>query len=183
MELIAKSLKILHKSKNPLYKDFDPFHEIIEYKETIIREDKSLLDDFKEMDLVVDFLKAEMEKIHIDYLPCHLDAWPENLIRSGDKIYLIDWEYSSNYSKLWDLVSVGLECQYSKGEEELFHEKYFGRPALSDEIIEMDILRILMDIYWSIWTLAKISCGGEGLYEYALSRYKRGLSNLEKLNK
>ncbi len=56
-------------------------------------------------------------------MPCHLDAWPENFVKGMDKMYLIDWEYSANYDRLWDVVSISLECDYSPDEEELFFKK------------------------------------------------------------
>lgn len=183
MELMADALRKLHTSKKEFYENFKPFSEIREYKETIIKEDKALLKNFKELDSVIAFLRDKMENFEIDYVPCHLDAWPENFVKGREQIYLIDWEYSSNYDKLWDVVSIGLECEYTKAEEELFQTKYFARKPLEEEILKMDILRILMDVYWSMWSLSKVSCGEKDLYGYSLGRYNRGISNLNKLNR
>lgn len=180
MESMAHVLNILHDSKKSFYRDFQPFIEIEEYKNTIKSEEKRLLEKFKALDESVLFLKGQIEDMDIEYLPCHLDAWPENFVKGIDRTYLIDWEYSANYDRLWDVVSIGLECEYSKDEEELFLKKYFGRNPLYDEIFRMDILRILMDLYWSMWSLAKVSCGENDLYDYSLGRYKRAISNLDK---
>ncbi len=181
MELMAYALNILHNSEKRFYKDFDPFKGIEEYKETIIDEDKGLLENCKELDTLVSFLKDELQNFPIEFVPCHLDAWPENFIKSKDKIYLIDWEYSANYDNLWDVVSIGLECEYSENERELFYNKYFGRKPLKNEIYKMNILRILMDMYWSMWALSKVSCGEKDLYDYSLGRYSRGITNFNKL--
>lgn len=183
MELMAYALNILHESKSVFYQEFKPFNEIKEYKKTIIREEKSLLENYQELDMTINFLKDKLEKLEIDYVPCHLDAWPENFVKSKDKIYLIDWEYSSNYDRLWDVVSIGLECEYPSEEEDLFYHKYFGRKPSSQEILKMDILRILMDLYWSMWSLAKVSCGEKDLYDYSMGRYERAISNLNKFKK
>lgn len=180
MESMAHVLNILHDSKENFYRDFQPFIEIEEYKKTIVREKKSLLENLKDLDELLVFLKEQMADIEIDYVPCHLDAWPENFVKGIERTYLVDWEYSANYDRLWDVVSIGLECEYSKDEEELFLKKYFGRNPLDDEIFRMDILRILMDLYWSMWSLAKVSCGEDDLYDYSLGRYKRAISNLDK---
>ena len=183
MELMSYALKILHNSGKSFFKDFDPFEEIEDYKKTIIKNDESILKDFKDLDSIVDFLNSEVKKMGIKYVPCHLDAWPENFVKNKEKIYLIDWEYSSNYDGLWDVVSIGLECEYSKDEQELFFNKYFERKPLESEILKMNILRILMDVYWSMWAIAKVSCGGDDLYDYSIGRYKRGVDNLNKLDK
>jgi thiamine kinase-like enzyme len=110
-----------------------------------------------------------------------LDAWPENFIKGKDKVYLIDWEYSCNYDKLWDVASIGLECEYSKDETELFYNKYFGRKPTEKEIKKMDVLRILMDIYWSMWSLSETSLG-EDLYDYSFGRYSRAVANFNALH-
>lgn len=181
MELMSYALNILHNSGKCFFKNFDPFREIEDYKKTIVTNDESILSEFKDLNSISDFLNKEVEKIGIEYVPCHLDAWPENFVKNTEKIYLIDWEYSSNYDGLWDVVSIGLECEYSKDEEELFFNKYFGRKPLEDEVAKMNILRILMDVYWSMWSLAKVSCGEKELYDYSIERYKRGVDNLNKL--
>lgn len=181
MELMSYALNILHNSGKKFYKDFKPFIEMKKYKNTIIREEKDLLKNYRKLDSTINFLKGEIEKLKIDYVPCHLDAWPENFVKGTDKIYLIDWEYSGNYDRLWDVVSIGLECEYSKDEEKLFYNKYFGRKPRKVEIRKMNILRILMDVYWSMWSLAKVSCGEKDLYDYSIGRYNRAISNLNKL--
>lgn len=183
MELMAYALNVLHKSEKKFYRDFEPFVEMKGYKNTIIREEKNLLKNYNNLDSITAVLRDEIERLEIDYVPCHLDAWPENFVKGKDKIHLIDWEYSANYDKLWDVVSISIECEYSRDEEELFYEKYFGRKPSNDEIFKMDILRVLMDIYWSMWSLAKVSCGDTDLYEYSVGRYNRAISNLNKLNK
>ena len=181
MELIAYALNALHNSEKQFYKDFDPFEEIEEYKKTVISEDSSLLENYKELDSVVIYLKDKLQSLSLEYVPCHLDPWPENFIKGKEKIYLIDWEYSANYDRLWDLVSIALECDYSENQEELFYNKYFGRKPLKEEVEKMNLLRVLMDMYWSMWALSKISCGDKELNDYSLDRYKRGIRNFSKI--
>lgn len=182
MELMAHALNILHNSKKRFYKDFDPFKEIEEYKKTVINEDRALLEGFTDLDRVVSFLEDKLQNLPVEYVPCHLDSWPENFIKGKDKIYLIDWEYSANFDRLWDVVSIGLECEYSENEEELFYIKYFGRKPLDEEIEKMNILRILMDMYWSMWALSKVSCGDKELHDYSIDRYSRGIKNFNVLS-
>lgn len=181
MALMADALNLLHNSGRSFYRDFKPFSEIEEYINTALREDKSLLENYKDLDPTIAFLKGEIKRMKVEYVPCHLDAWPENFVKGIDQIYLIDWEYSGNYDRLWDLVSIGLECEYSENEAELFYNKYLGRAPSKEEFEKMDILRILMDVYWSMWALSKVSSGETDLLEYSVDRYNRGLSNRSRL--
>lgn len=183
MELIAHALNKLHNSGKKFAKDYDPFKGMEEYKKIIINNDKELLDNFNELDKVASYLEEELKVMKLEYAPCHFDALPENFIKSGNRIYLIDWEFSNNYDKLWDVVTIGLECEYSDDQEELFFYKYFDRKPSDTEIKKMDLLRVLMDIHWSIWAVSKYSCGQKDLWDYAIGRYNRGMKNLNKLKK
>lgn len=181
MKLMADTLNKLHTSGKKFYRDFTPFSDIEEYRNKIIKEEKSLLDNYKDLDTVTSFLKNEIGNFDLEYVPCHLDAWPENFVKGRDRIYLIDWEYSCNYDRLWDVVAIELECEYSKDESELFYNKYFKREPTKVEIEKMNLFRILMDMYWGIWSLSEVSIGVVDLYDYSFERYKRGVSNFKKL--
>ncbi|NLY35693.1 MAG: phosphotransferase [Tissierellia bacterium] len=181
MEHMAGTLNILHHSGRSFYRDFEPFKEMEEYINTARREDTTLLENYENLDGTLAFLKSEIKRQKIDYVPCHLDAWPENFVKGTQQIYLIDWEYSANYDKLWDVVSIGLECEYTEDEAELFYSKYFGRNPSAQELERMDILRILMDIYWSLWAASKVASGESDLLGYSIQRYARGISNIKLL--
>lgn len=181
MALMAYSLNKLHNSNEKFYKDFKPFNEIKDYKKIITEKNHELLQNYKELDSVIKVLEDEMEKLIIEYVPCHLDAWPENFVKNDSQVYLIDWEYSSNYDRLWDVVSIGLECEYSKEQDDIFKRKYFRREPSVIEIKKMSILKVLMDVYWSMWSLAKVSCGEIDLYDYSKTRYNRAISNLKNI--
>lgn len=180
MELIASALKRLHTCGRLLHRDFDPFANISDFERDVNRNPSLFFGDYREVKAELMMMKEELNQLGLDRVPCHLDAWPENFVRGEDGIYLIDWEYSGNYDPLWDVVSIGLECEYSAEEEELFLNKYFGREPSEIELRKMDILRVLMDLHWSMWALAKVACGETGLYEYSRMRYERGKANLEK---
>lgn len=180
MELMAKALRILHTSGRKFERTFDPFRGIAEYEKDVSQQDGLMFEDFGEVKSMLSRLQDELEREGLEYVPCHLDAWPENFVKSGDRIYLIDWEYSGNYDKAWDVVSIGLECEFSTDEEELFLRKYFGSEPSPSERRKMDILRIVMDVYWSLWALAKVAHGDHSLHQYSKDRYERGKANLAK---
>lgn len=183
MELMAYALNTLHNSKEKFYNDFKPFIGIKQYKNTIIKKEESLLQNYIYLDKIVNILFRKMEEVPMEYVPSHLDAWPENFVKGEDKIYLIDWEYSANYDRLWDVASISLECEYSKDKERLFLSKYFNGKTSEKEIEKMNVLKVLMDMYWSMWALSKVSSGDRALYKYSYKRYKRGVSNFNKIKR
>lgn len=181
MELMAVALRRLHTCQRLFDRDFDPYANIRMFERDVDRCPELYFDEYQEVRAELLRMKDELEALGLEHVACHLDAWPENFIKGDDGIYLIDYEYAGNYDPLWDVVSVGLECEYTPDQEELFLLKYFGRQPDEVERQKMDILRVLMDVHWSMWSLAKVACGDKGLYEYSLMRFRRGLGNLSKL--
>lgn len=177
MSLMAQALRQLHYSGTQFLNTFDPLEEMTSYIQTIENNDKDLLAQFPGFSQMHAFLLHEHANHEIHAVPSHLDAWPENFIKDSQKIYLVDWEYSANYDPTWDVVSISLECDYDAQQEEAFNTLYFGRKLDAMEKEKMDYMRILMDVYWSLWALSKVSCGETDLLAYAVDRYTRAKKN------
>ena len=184
MELIANVLKTLHTTEEKFHEDFDPFIGTEFYEKALLEANGKVYDDYLELKEIFMPLKDELNKLGIVNVPGHLDALPENFIKSGeDKLYLIDWEYSGNYDNLYDVAAVSLECSYTEDEEELFFKKYFGTNPTEQERRKIDIHKIMQDMYWSMWSAAKVAMGDPYLADYSLDRYNRGKANLSKFIK
>jgi thiamine kinase-like enzyme/choline kinase len=179
MELVAEVLKTLHNCQEKFHTDFDPFVGTEYYENVLLDANGKLFDDYLELKDLFMPLKDELNELGIVNVPGHLDALPENFIKSGDnKLYLIDWEYSGNYDNLFDVAAVSLECGYSEDEEELFLRKYFGTQPSEKERKKIEIHKIMQDMYWSMWSAAKVAMGDPFLADYSLDRYNRGKANL-----
>lgn len=181
MELIANVLKTLHTSGRQFQDDFDPFDGTEYYENALLAANGKLYDDYLQLKEKFMPLKEELNELGIVNVPGHLDTLPENFIKSGEeKLYLIDWEYSGNYDNLYDVAAVSLECSYTKDEEELFLKKYFGTNPSEQEKRKIEIHKIMQDMFWSMWSAAKVAMGDPYLADYSLDRYNRGKQNLFK---
>ena len=175
MELMAGALRTLHGSKDMFSKDFDPFKDTLYYEGEVIKANGKVFEGFQELKEKFLPLKEELKALGMVYAPCHLDALPENFIKSGEqRIYLIDWEFSGNYDKLWDVASVCVECELSQDEQELFFNKYFGKAPTEAERRRVQIHKIIQDMCWCMWAAAKVAKGDDYLEDYALGRFNRG---------
>lgn len=175
MELIANALRTLHECGKMFKIDFDPFKDTLYYESELLKANGKVFKGYEEEKQKFLPLKDELEKLGMVMAPCHLDALPENFVKSGeDRIYLIDWEFSGNYDRLWDVASVIVECGYSKEEEELFLNKYFLRQPTEAERKRILIHKISQDMCWCMWAAAKAAQGADYLEEYSLDRFNRG---------
>ena len=177
----SRLLKRLHQSDLRLYQEFSVTREYEKYKELIHRAKVEVYPEFLEMDEAFYRLTERLEKLGLESLPCHNDLVPENLILDASgRMYLIDWEYSGYNDPMWDLASHLLECEFSKEEEELYLQYYFedGVPETAKE--KICIFKILQDILWAAWTIAK-EARGESFGSYGRDRLKRGKLAYEEL--
>lgn len=181
MELMAKALRTLHSCTNMFHKTFDPFKDTEFYERTLLEANGKPFDDYYDIKEKFMVLKDELLQLGMVYTPCHLDALPENFIKSGEnKMYLIDWEYSGNYDKLWDVATISVECGFSGDEEELFLRKYFGKEPEISEKRRIQIHKIMQDMCWSMWAAAKAAKGDHFLADYSKTRYTRGKASLKR---
>ncbi len=175
MELMAGSLRTLHDSGEMFMNDFDPFRDALYYESQVVAANGKVFDGYEELKTKFMPLKDELMTLGMVNAACHLDALPENFIKSGeDRMYLIDWEFSGNYDRLWDVASVCVECELNEDQQELFFSKYFGGEPTIAERRRVQIHKIMQDMCWCMWAAAKVAKGDDYLEDYALWRYTRG---------
>lgn len=174
-------LRNLHHSGLRLYQEFSVVREYEKYKELIQKTEAAVYPEFQEMDQAFYRLVERLERLGMDRLPCHNDLVPENLILDASgRMYLIDWEYSGYNDPMWDLASHLLESEFTKEEEELYLQYYFEGTAPEKEKEKIKIFKILQDILWAAWTMAK-EARGEDFGAYGRDRMKRGKKAYEEL--
>lgn len=175
MELMAGAFRKLHDSGKMFKNDFDPFRDALYYESEVIAANGKVFDGYEELKAKFLPLKEELKELGMINAACHLDALPENFVKSGeDRIYLIDWEFSGNYDRLWDVASVCVECELNEDQQELFFSKYFGGVPSVAERRRVQIHKIMQDMCWCMWAAAKVAKGDDYLEDYALGRYNRG---------
>ncbi len=83
-------------------------------------------------------------------VPCNNDLLAGNFIDDGDRIWLIDYEYSGNNDPCFELGNIWSECGLSlHGLAELV-TAYYGRP-LSSKIARARLLGLAAKYGWTLW--------------------------------
>ena len=183
MELTASILRKLHTSNIEFKNEFNAFNEIEKYERLVEEANGEYYEDYINVRNQVISLKYMLEANDIEKRPCHNDTVPENFIKDDNgRIYLIDWEYSGSNDPMWDLAAHILECDFSKDEEELFLQKYFGSLSIEEKYkTKILIYKICQDFLWSIWTIVK-EAKGDDFGSYGIDRYNRARKNLCEIN-
>ena len=178
---LVHTVKVLHSGAG-FWQDFDMFCLIEFYMETI-KDRKFVLPvgyaDYREK-------IWEMGKALAPYreklVPCHKDLLPENIMDDGNRVFLLDFDYSGNNDPCFDLGSISVEAGYDDTQVRELAKAYYG--LVSEKIIaRIHLHGILGDVGWSLWSAiqAEISDIDFDFKGYGLTRWNRSVERMESI--
>ncbi|HET7018819.1 MAG TPA: choline/ethanolamine kinase family protein [Streptosporangiaceae bacterium] len=83
-------------------------------------------------------------------VPCNNDLLAANFIDDGDKIWLIDYEYSGNNDACFELGNIWAESHLSDDALAELVTEYYGRP-LRNKIARARLLGLVGKYGWTLW--------------------------------
>jgi thiamine kinase-like enzyme len=145
---VANVLGVLHRSSTPLQATLDPIVLFDQYMALAVGAD-GLEDELK-------WLADAIEPHRVtgtdprDTCPCHIDPNPSNFVDDGERLWLVDWEFSANAPPMWDLACLSLESSMN---DELCNLLLANYGATSDEsgtsLFEHRALVGLVSLAWT----------------------------------
>jgi thiamine kinase-like enzyme len=83
-------------------------------------------------------------------VPCHNDLLADNYLDDGERLWLVDWEYSGNNDPAFELGNTAQELGYGEEQQTELCRAYFGEasPAL---LARMRLQMIMSDVGWTLW--------------------------------
>ncbi len=141
-EMSVKALKKIHGS-DLKFKDYNAFGRLDDDErychETGFVHPQEYLD-----------LRAKLEELRKTYkgvkmVPCHCDYQPTNLVISGDKLYVLDWEFAGMNDPFYDIACYG-NAGFDKALALL--ECYVGHKPTEDELKRLYFHRAFQCLQW-----------------------------------
>jgi thiamine kinase-like enzyme len=83
-------------------------------------------------------------------VPCNNDLLAANFIDDGDRIWLIDYEYSGNNDACFELGNIWAECRLSADALAELVTAYYGRPRRS-RMARARLLGLVGKYGWTLW--------------------------------
>ena len=113
-------------------------------------------------------------------VPCHNDLLAENYLDDGERLWLVDYEYSGNNDPTFEL---GNTCQEQGWDEPRIRElctAYFGE-ATDALLARMRLQMIMSDVGWTLWAAiqAAISTIDYDFFGWAEERWARAQTALD----
>ena len=146
---VAAACRALHAGPRFLG-DFDMFARRETYLATCRDRGFAIPDGYTDFDADCDRIRQAFASRPIDTVPCNNDLLAGNFVDDGDKIWLIDYDYSGNNDPYFELGNTWTECGLDDNQLTELVTAYVGRedPAL----IARTRLQATMSRYgWSLW--------------------------------
>ena len=107
--------------------------------------------------------------------PCHCDPLCENLLDSGERMWIVDWEYSGMNDPLWDLGDLSVEAGLTPGQDQELIRAYCGGEPGDSDFGRMIIYKAMCDLLWTLWGLIQHSDNNpaEDFWAYSIGRFER----------
>jgi aminoglycoside phosphotransferase (APT) family kinase protein len=110
---------------------------------------------------------------------CHGDLWPGNVLVTSGGFRLLDWEFATHASPLWDLACLSVEAGFDEDQDALLLTSYHGRSA---EGLRAPFVawKAISHVLWGLWALVEQLHGNDAppLDGYGASRLDRAEATL-----
>jgi thiamine kinase-like enzyme len=171
----AVSLRQIHDCGKPFLNRFELFQMIDDYLSFLAKKNAVLPDGYHAV-------KAEAEKVRtalatrpLPILPCHCDPLAENFLDTGQRVYVIDWEYAGNNDPMWDLGDVSVEAGFGAEQDEVLLGAYFAGSVPAAERGRMVLYKAMCDLLWTLWGIIQHvnDNPADDFWAYAINRFER----------
>jgi thiamine kinase-like enzyme len=113
-------------------------------------------------------------------VPCHNDLLAENYLDDGERLWIVDFEYSGNNDPTFELGNTCLELGFDTDRVEAVCAAYFGEasPAL---LARIRLQMIVSDVGWALWAAiqARISTIDYDFTGMANTRWARASASMD----
>jgi thiamine kinase-like enzyme len=129
---------------------FDMFERQPSYLKTVRDNGFKMPRDYHDHAEVFDAIKAVLTATDETTVPCNNDLLAGNFIEDGDRVWLIDYEYSGNNDPCFELGNIWSECGLSADQLDELVTAYYGR-RLRHKIARAHLQGIVAKYGWTLW--------------------------------
>lgn len=165
----------LHRSGAVFPFRFELFAMIDDYLKVLSTRDVSLPAGYHDVVQEAGAVRAALDAHPAPLAACHCDPLCENFLDTGDRMWIVDWEYSGMNDPLWDLGDLSVEGRFDAAQDEAMMRAYFGGEARPAERGRIVIHKAMCDLLWTLWGLIQLANNNpaDDFRAYADGRFAR----------
>ncbi len=172
----GQALALLHNSGKEFRFRFELFAMIDEYLKVLDDLGVALPDGYHEVvEEAQKIRKILASKKSLPLVPCHCDPLSENFLDDGEKMWIVDWEYSGMNDPLWDLGDLSVEAEFTQEHDRELLSAYWGGEPPAEIMGRMVIYKAMCDLLWTLWGLIQHGNDNpaEDFWAYSIGRFDR----------
>ena len=136
------ALKKIHGS-DLKFRDYNAFGRLDTYQGYCLEMGFTFPQEYLDLRNKLDSLRPTID--NVPKVPCHCDYQPTNLVISGDKLYVLDWEFAGMNDPFYDIACYG-NAGFDKALSLL--ETYVGHAPTKDELQRLYFHRSFQCLQW-----------------------------------
>ena len=171
----AHAFRRLHQYGQEFRTRFELFEQIDNYLGVLSRLDAEIPEGYEKVQKEAEAVRAALSAHHLPLTPCHCDPLAENFLDTGDRMYIVDFEYSGNNDPMWDLGDLSVEAGFDDEQDRIFMHAYFeGEPPAYD-VGRMVLYKAMCDLLWTLWGIVQHvnDNPADDFWVYAVNRFER----------
>jgi thiamine kinase-like enzyme len=168
-------LRRLHQSDARFPFRFELFAMIDDYLKVLAGKQTPLPEGYHEVVAEAGVVRAALLAHALPLAACHCDPLCENFLDTGERMWLVDWEYSGMNDPLWDLGDVSVEAGFDASQDEQMIRAYFGGEPRPSERGRIIIYKAMCDLLWTLWGLIQHANRNpvDDFWAYSVGRFER----------
>ena len=148
-ERVAGALRRLH--AGPRFRDdFDMFRLTERYLRLVDERAIAIPAGYRERLDRLPVIETALAAHPLASVPCHNDLLAENYLDDGDRLWIVDYEYSGNNDPTFELGNTCQELGWDDDRVRALCAAYFGT-ATDALLARMRLQMIMSDVGWTLW--------------------------------
>ena len=113
-------------------------------------------------------------------MPCNNDLLAANFIDDGDRLWLIDYEYSGNNDPCFELGNIWSESNLTDAQLDMLVTSYFGRHSAA-ATARARLQGLVSQYGWTLWGVIQnaVSEIDFDFWSWAMEKYERAVATFE----
>ena len=171
----AVAFRTLHECGGRFATDFVLFPMIDEYKGLLASKGATLPDGYDDVQAEAEAARGALQAHPVLLVPCHCDPLCENFLDTGERMYLIDYEYAGNNDPMWDLGDLSVEGGFGPEQDDALLRAYFDGDPPADQVGRMVVYKAMCDLLWTLWGVIQHvnDNPADDFWAYATGRFER----------
>ncbi|MER8699865.1 phosphotransferase family protein [Mesorhizobium sp. M1273] len=153
----GKAFRKLHTSGAVFPFRFELFAMIDDYLKVLSTKDVALPAGYHDVVREAEEVRSALAAQPLTIVACHCDPLCENFLDTGDRMWIVDWEYSGMNDPLWDLGDLSVEGEFDAAQDEEMMLAYFGGEPRPAERARIVIYKAMCDLLWTLWGLIQLA--------------------------